>query len=436
MHPIFTIRLGDAPESAVRYLAAGDFCFHEEIDIGPRAINDLYAPEVQALLRDKAIATVGVEFPLVRAGAPINKSGPHLLGSPCTIEAIQAGHFDVACLANNHIRDFGPESALQTRDMIQKAGIHTVGVGKDQIEASQPLLKEVDGVKIGFLAFAEEQFSCADEKSGGASKLDMLTCVNRIQELRKEADIVVVLVHGGVEFFPLPSPQAQSRYRLLADAGANLVVGNHPHSVQAMEIYRGVPILYSLGNFCLTFPSTDPLPDCWPYGLLARFVMSRKGIHEMECFVVRHEAQGSRPRVEGLSAEDLEKFRRRWERLNQIVIDPVLLKEFWRCLCFDRGNSFRSEFVGAAAVFDADSWYLTKAAVRRGALAYLASAAATLAWRYAAGGRARNEAMTAMCDLVRCPSHHDVLQTLLEMDMEGKPFKSPYRDEYLRLMKY
>lgn len=436
MQPIFSIRLSVPPASTVRYLAAGDLCFHENTDVDPRAIDDLFVPDVRTILEDKSISSVGVEFPLVRAGAPIKKSGPHLAGAPRTIDALQAGRFDVVCLANNHIRDFGPESALQTRDMIRKAGIQTVGVGKNLLEAAQPLLKDVDGLKIGFLAFAEEQFSCADENGGGASKLDLLTCVNRIQELRKEAHIVVVLVHGGVEFFPLPSPQARNRYRLLADCGAHLVIGNHPHSVQAMEIYRGVPILYSLGNFCLTFPSTDPLPGCWPYGLVARFTMSRNGIHEMECFVVRHDAQGSRPRVEGLTAENQERFRRRWERLNQIVIDPALLKEFWRCLCFDRGNSFRSEFVGAAAVFDADSWYLTKAAVRRGALAYLASAVATLAWRYAAGGRARKEAMMALCDLVRCPSHHDVLQTLLEMDMEGKPFESPYRGEYLELMKY
>jgi hypothetical protein len=436
MRPLFSIQLKSPPPSAIRYLAAGDFCIGEGVAEDSRMIDELYSPDVRALLADKSISTVGVEFPLVRAGPPINKSGPHLTGSPRTIDALLAGKFDVACLANNHIRDFGPESVLQTRDMIQKSGLATVGVGKNEADASQPLCKEVDGVKIGILGFAEEQFSCADETSAGAAKLDLPVCVNRLQELREKVDVAVVLVHGGVEFSPLPSPQAQRRYRLLVDCGASAVIGHHPHSVQGMEIYRGAPILYSLGNFCLPFPSTEPLPACWPYGIVASLAMSSEGIHDIKCFVVRHDAQTVRPRIVALSDDELERFRGRWARLNEIVLNPSLLSEFWRCICHDRGPSFRSEFVGAAAAIDASPWYLTKAAVRRLAPAYGGSAVSTLAWRYMTGARARDDAITRMCDLIRCPSHHDVLQTLLEMAMENRPFTSPYRDEYVQLMKY
>ena len=160
---------------------------------------------------------------------------------------------DLVTLANNHALDFGTDALLDTVSTLDQAGILHVGAGADSEAARQPAIVDVNGVRVGFIG-ASRVIPVASWKAG-ASSPGMLTAydpallVQTIQETRPLCDYLVVLIHWGVERAEMPVDHQTSLGRQCIDAGADLVVGSHPHVLQGIEYYRGKPIVYSLGNF-------------------------------------------------------------------------------------------------------------------------------------------------------------------------------------------
>ena len=160
---------------------------------------------------------------------------------------------DLVTLANNHALDFGTDALLDTVSTLDQAGILHVGAGADSEAARQPAIVDVNGVRVGFIG-ASRVIPVASW-TAGASSPGMLTAydpallVQTIQETRPLCDYLVVLTHWGVERAEMPVDHQTSLGRQCIDAGADLVVGSHPHVLQGIEYYRGKPIVYSLGNF-------------------------------------------------------------------------------------------------------------------------------------------------------------------------------------------
>lgn len=160
---------------------------------------------------------------------------------------------DLVTLANNHALDFGTDALLDTVSALDQAGILHVGAGADSEAARQPAIVDVNGVRVGFIG-ASRVIPVASW-TAGASSPGMLTAydpallVQTIQETRPLCDYLVVLIHWGVERAEMPVDHQTSLSRQCIDAGADLVVGSHPHVLQGIEYYRGKPIVYSLGNF-------------------------------------------------------------------------------------------------------------------------------------------------------------------------------------------
>lgn len=160
---------------------------------------------------------------------------------------------DLVTLANNHALDFGTDALLDTVSTLDQAGILHVGAGTDSEAARQPAIVDVNGVRVGFIG-ASRVIPVASW-TAGASSPGMLTAydpallVQTIQETRPLCDYLVVLIHWGVERAEMPVDHQTSLGRQCIDAGADLVVGSHPHVLQGIEYYRGKPIVYSLGNF-------------------------------------------------------------------------------------------------------------------------------------------------------------------------------------------
>ncbi len=160
---------------------------------------------------------------------------------------------DLVTLANNHALDFGTDALLDTVSTLDQAGILHVGAGADSEAARQPAIVDVNGVRVGFIG-ASRVIPVASW-TAGASSPGMLTAydpallVQTIQETRPLCDYLVVLIHWGVERAEMPVGHQTSLGRQCIDAGADLVVGSHPHVLQGIEYYRGKPIVYSLGNF-------------------------------------------------------------------------------------------------------------------------------------------------------------------------------------------
>jgi poly-gamma-glutamate synthesis protein (capsule biosynthesis protein) len=162
---------------------------------------------------------------------------------------LKAIPFQVACLANNHILDFGKEGLARTIDVLQRAGMKTVGAGITDELAAEPLLVDVKGVPLAIINCAEGE-QCRSSNGGpGANGFELHRISEQIRALKASGAVVIVVYHGGREYIPVPPVYVVRQLRELANQGADAVIAHHPHVPQGMELYRGVPIVYSQGNF-------------------------------------------------------------------------------------------------------------------------------------------------------------------------------------------
>lgn len=167
---------------------------------------------------------------------------------------------DIVSLANNHTMDFGAEALLDTLETLDNAGIQHVGAGANLDEAKALEMIEVKGKKIGFLAASrvipENSWTAGRSHPGVLTTYDPGILIKEIEKAKEICDYLVVYVHWGIEKNTHPEEYQRTLGKQYIDAGADIVVGSHPHVLQGIEYYKGKPIVYSLGNF--VFGSTIP----------------------------------------------------------------------------------------------------------------------------------------------------------------------------------
>jgi poly-gamma-glutamate capsule biosynthesis protein CapA/YwtB (metallophosphatase superfamily) len=186
-------------------------------------------------------------------------------------------HFDAVSLANNHTGDFGPEAFNEMLTLLDKNKIGYFGGGANLSKAHTPLIIERNGLKIALLGYDEffpRSFEADFDKSGVAWSEDEQVQFDIIRA-RKEfhADLVIPMMHWGWEHEGLASPRQRQLARLMIDAGADAVIGGHPHVTQDIEHYQGKPIIYSLGNFVFDGFSSKENNTGW----LLRMEFDRQG---------------------------------------------------------------------------------------------------------------------------------------------------------------
>lgn len=201
------------------------------------------------ILQRSDLNVVNVECTLGTAGEPIPKAGPNFRGSERAVCSLTDVPFHVACMANNHVMDFGPDSLQSTLDILKQNGLFTIGAGMTGDEAARPLLLEIGNTKLAIINFAEGEACCSIDNGPGAYGFEPAAVSRQVQALKQEADLVIVIFHGGREYTPMPPDYVVSSLRLIAESGAAAVIAHHPHVPQGIEIYRDVPIVYSQGNF-------------------------------------------------------------------------------------------------------------------------------------------------------------------------------------------
>ena len=207
-------------------------------------------------LSDGDYRIVNLECPLHKEPF-IVKSGAAFSGEESHISALACIPFDAVICANNHTFDCGKKGFEVTTDLLRKNGIAFTGAGLDLEEARKVLAVEKNGVRIGIFTLSEgEDCNGAQKDRYGVRPWEVELLAGEIRQRRKEFDLILVSAHCGLEYQAYPSFYVWEAFRLLAEAGADLIVGHHPHVPQGMTFFGKTPAYFSLGNFAF-YQKTD-----------------------------------------------------------------------------------------------------------------------------------------------------------------------------------
>ena len=232
---------------------------------------DALAP-MRRLLRGADLTVGNLESTLSTDGEPQQPNNDSFGGSPALVPVLEDAGYDALSLANNHTGDYGERALRQTVETLQQSRIRPFGAGDDLAEAADPaVLSAPDGTTyafVGFNAIGETPRATSGSpgalsvrmppRTGPLVEADVVRVEREVRRAGRLADVVVVVPHWGEQYTHSPWPDQRTVARRLVAAGADLVVGGHPHWVQGVDAVDGVPVLHSLGNFVFDM---DRIPD-------------------------------------------------------------------------------------------------------------------------------------------------------------------------------
>ncbi len=370
----------------MKVLVAGDFAPQARAakQIIEKQFSEVFSEDCRKVINSADFSFVNFECPIVEEGyKPISKCGPNLQCTPEAAEAVKFAGFTGVTMANNHILDFGSEGLYKSVECCKDMELDVIGVGNNLSDAEKVLYCEKDGEKLAVINCCEHEFSIATTTDAGANPLNPIRQFYAIQDAKKNADYVLVIVHGGHEHYQLPSPRMVETYRFFIDAGADAVVNHHQHCYSGYETYKGKPIVYGLGNFCFDDPN-------------ASNVIWNEGYMVILCFCGDAVALRTIPYIQGSQHIGIKilveryKFDRHILKLNKIISDTNQLK--------DAHNKWMLSFVKRyALLFEPYNGRISKGLFVRGLLPSFIS----------------RKKMYQVVDFVECESHLDCLRYTL-----------------------
>ncbi|WP_437689561.1 CapA family protein [Sorangium sp. So ce176] len=298
--PVAPAAAPDAPADAITLIAGGDVCLGKALgqELLRNPAHDPFAP-VAALFAAADVRFVNLENQLSDQGGETQHSRQPLVftGPPIGADALARAGISVVSLANNHMWDYGKGAFLETLGHLERVGVAYVGAGRTRLQAYAPAVIERRGFRVAVLAVTgiwnqgslwqhpAREFVAAAERHGIAAAV-------RAARKQPGVDAVVVSYHGGTEYLDTPLPQARAVAAAAIDAGADAFLGHHPHVLQGIELRRGRPIFYSLGNFIMKVKRTGPAVEL---AMLARLRLRRGAPPVAEICPVRSEGVGTVP---------------------------------------------------------------------------------------------------------------------------------------------
>jgi len=309
---------------AIKIVFTGDLCPHERIEklVSEGQYDKIFNDFIE-VFRNNDLNVVDLECPLTESTTGRPKTGPHQKADPQTARLLSHAGIGLACMANNHIMDYGSPGAVETMKLLKTAGIETVGIGRNNSEARNAFSLDIKGRRIAILNFADNEFLTAPGSNFQCNPIHPVHNYEDITNAKRDHDFVLLNMHGGNEFYHLPSPRIKELYRHYVNIGADAVISQHTHTISGYEVYEGKPIFYGLGNFIYDWPGK--INSSWNRGFAVRLNITENVDFE----IIPFEQCNEKPGVFKLDEAGRQVFQDRIQELNAIIAnDELLEREF------------------------------------------------------------------------------------------------------------
>ncbi|OGJ86674.1 MAG: hypothetical protein A2268_13285 [Candidatus Raymondbacteria bacterium RifOxyA12_full_50_37] len=380
-------------------------------DIVPDTTESIVTENIKQYIQSADLAMANLEAPLTDGTDPIEKSGPLIKAKPSGASVLRDAGFHLVSIANNHIFDYGKKGLDQTLFSCHTKGLDTVGAESNSMIARSPRQYNIKGIKLAIIALTEREFSIADNNTAGAAELDPINAWHAITEAKANADLLIVSAHGGSELSPFPNPRLQRWYRFMVDIGASAVIGHHSHVIQGLEIYKGAPILYGLGNFY--FPDGYHASSVTREGLLVILDIKKNEISKVALALTC--CEGKPKKVMLASGNRINDYRQIISIQSEIILDQKLLHEYWNHWCATCQKGFTFNFMLAAFSLQSFSLFQFIRLIKKGSVSGAILILFIGVLKLIQSSAQRRKMFLRIKNLTMCPSHQDIFRTTIEL---------------------
>ena len=304
-------------------------------------IESIIGTQLYKMLCEADLNVFNLEVPLTDTNTPIDKFGHNLKSPTKTINGFKAIPSLLLGLANNHSYDQGNEGLYSTMNVLTQANIAYSGAGNTVNEARKPYIFTKDGIRLGIYMCTEHEFSCATIHHAGANPFDVLESFDHVQTLKKQCDYVIVLYHGGKEFYRYPSPMLQRYCRKFVEKGASLVLCQHSHCIGTREDYKQGTIIYGQGSFVFHTEYFDNLQDIVADSIVIKVDIDTDGFHVHEVPITCTDVGITLP-----SVEHAQIIIDKYNQLSEDIKDPHFVHESYENFANTHINRYLREFLG------------------------------------------------------------------------------------------
>lgn len=343
-----TTSMSSDSSEAILLAAGGDLMLYGRYQtLADAGRTDWVLESFREIVGDCDLLVANLENPVTTQGA--DGSLPQLdklclRADPAWAGALRQAGVDVVNLANNHIQDFGLVGLTETRQLLSAAGVAATGAGSNLAQASEPVLIERNGIRLGLLGACDVSTKpgpSATSATAGVVPLQPDLLLPAISALKRRVDHVVLMLHWGLEYSPLPTPEQVAFAHAAVDHGASLILGHHSHCIQGVEQYGGAVIAYSLAN--LTDDRVDvqtparhyyaELTDTDRESFLLRVRLDQHGVSLLDPVPLWLDDAGRPQRADG---ERAAKLLMQLDRCGELLRNTPNLQAYWEDSVIDR----------------------------------------------------------------------------------------------------
>ena len=297
--------------------------FMNEIDDVP-----FISEKLKNYLNDASVTISNLEAPITNHKVRAEKTGPNLKNSIKVIDLLKSINSNCVNLANNHILDYEVKGVEDTLNTLKENQIAFIGTS---VNNDGFVLKTEQQQIIRIISFCENEWVDSSNNNLKISNFKEVKTGLKIKSLKKKSDVLIVIFHGGVERYDLPTPGMQNLFRSFIEAGADAVINHHTHCVSGFEYYKTKPIFYSLGNFY--FDSSKESKK-WHIGMVLTLEIENKKVSSSYNFI--HQKASKIDLVNETRKIEEEN---RVKRLNDIIMDSESLRQHWESYLSQRLES-------------------------------------------------------------------------------------------------